>query len=152
MLNVNRKQLRHSAETKKNAASRLLEGGAAHAAPAVYLCHVAIECALKLRILTRASAEHVEMLQKSLPDSVFRSLINGKTGHDLSHLEKTACLRRALEAEGKEALLESKEWNEMQGGRPFSLRYGYETISADHASRHVEFTAKLVGIILSGSK
>ncbi|MBI4663014.1 MAG: hypothetical protein HY735_29750 [Verrucomicrobia bacterium] len=53
MLNANREQLRHSAQTKKDAASALMNTKQAHPAPAVYLAHVALECALKRRILIK---------------------------------------------------------------------------------------------------
>jgi hypothetical protein len=43
MLNANREQLRHSAQTKRDAANALVGHRQPHSAPAVYLSHVALD-------------------------------------------------------------------------------------------------------------
>src|SRR5437762_359428 len=148
MLNANRNQLRHSAQTKKDAAGALITGGKAHPSPAVYLSHVALECALKRRILINNRAMHIEDLRQRLQEDTFNALFRGPTGHDLHHLEKTAALRRYLVASGNESLLEGKEWRKMGGQRPYSLRYGVEPVTAQTAANQVQFASKLVALIL----
>lgn len=148
MLNVNRNQFRHSAQTKATAASTLISGNQTHFVPAVYLSHVALECALKRRILIRNNANHIEDLRRQLPPETFEALFNGSTGHDLHHLARTAALGRYLAATGKGSLLERDEWGEMGGRRPFSVRYGVEAVAADKAKDQVMFSAELAGLML----
>lgn len=69
MINTNHEQFRHSAQTKKDAACALIKGKRAHPAPAVYLSHVALECALKVRILRRNGARHIDDLKRFLPEN-----------------------------------------------------------------------------------
>ena len=148
MLNVNRDQFRHSAQTKTAAARALVADRQTHFVPAIYLSHVALECALKLRILLKNSAQHVERLSHLLPKKEFDALFNGRTGHDLHYLGNTACLRRYLIAHGSEHLLDSQEWKAMAGDRPFSVRYGTENIPARTARSQVQFSAQLAALIL----
>jgi hypothetical protein len=148
MLNVNRDQFRHSAQTKTIAAHALVSGRAAHFVPAVYLSHVALECALKRRILIQQKATHIEELRRRLPREEFEALFNGSTGHDLHHLAQTASLRRYLTASGNHSLLERDEWGKMGGRRPFSIRYGFETVPADKARDQVQFSTKLANLML----
>ncbi|MEW6667616.1 MAG: hypothetical protein AB1512_20605 [Thermodesulfobacteriota bacterium] len=148
MLNANREQLRHSAQTKKDAANALVGYRQPHSAPAVYLSHVALECALKCRILIKNKARDIDDLKKYLPKETFDALFRGPTGHDLHHLEQTAALRRYLEASGHKTLLQKREWRDMGGQRPYSLRYGVETVSADNAAEQVRFAAILVDLVL----
>jgi hypothetical protein len=127
-----------------------MSGKSAHPVPAVYLCHVALECALKLRILVKNNATHVEDLKRFLQKEDFESLFYGKSGHDLHHLERTAGLRRYLVASGRESLLEDGGWAKMGGARPYSLRYGVENVQADEAAEQVRFAVKLTDIVLQG--
>jgi hypothetical protein len=118
MLNTNRDQLRHSAQTKQNAANALMRGKQTHPAPAVYLSHVALECALKHRILIQLNARHVGDLKRCLPREKIDALFSGSTGHNLHRLGETSALRRCLAAQGKKALLDPKEWKLMGGRGP----------------------------------
>jgi hypothetical protein len=145
---ANREQLRHSAQTKKDAASALANGSHPHPVPAVYLSHVALECALKRRILIKNKATHIGELKRYLPEREFESLFSGATGHDLHRLEQTAALRRYLTASGNESLLNDAVWHSMGGQRPYSLRYGLETVTAQSAKDQVQFAAKLAELIL----
>jgi hypothetical protein len=81
----------------------------------------------------------------------FNALFNGTTGHNLHFLSDTASLRRYLAASGNEALLETEEWDQMAGGRPFSIRYGAETVPAEQARNQVTFATKLVNLMLQGT-
>ena len=148
MLNVNCDQFRHSAQTKTTAAGALVSGNQTHFVPAVYLSHVALECALKHRILTKNNTRHIEQLKGLLNPEDFDKLFNGSTGHDLHHLAKTAALRRYLEANGQQSLLERDAWRKMGGARPFSVRYGVERISADKARDQVQFSKELANLML----
>jgi len=96
MVYANREHLRHSAQTKKDAAKALVSGSRSHPVPAVYLSHVALECALKRRILINNKATHVGELKQYLSERDFEALFSGATGHDLHHLMDTARLRGCL--------------------------------------------------------
>ena len=148
MLNANRKQLQHSARTKKEAANALISSKQMHPAPAIYLSHVALECALKRRILIKNNVAHLDGLKRYLPKKEFDALFSGTTGHDLHSLERTARLRRYLVAYGNESLLAQEEWRKMGGNRPYSLRYGVELVSDSNATGQVRFASKLVDLIL----
>jgi hypothetical protein len=148
MVNANRDQLRRSAQTKRDAANALVSGNQSHPVPAVYLSHVALECALKRRILIKNRAVHVEELRRYLPDGEFETLFSGAAGHDLHRLERTAALRRYLTASGNESLLDDRGWRSMGGQRPYSLRYGIEAVTAHDAKDEVQFATKLADLIL----
>ena len=148
MLNVNRDQFRQSAQTKTTAARALISGNQTHFVPAVYLSHVALECALKRRILIKSNAKHIEDLRGLLPPETFEALFNGTTGHDLQHLARTAALHRYLTASGNHSLLERDEWRKMGGQRPFSVRYGVEAVAADKAKDQVNFSTELANLML----
>jgi ketopantoate reductase len=148
MVNANREQLRHSAQTKKDAANALVSGSQSHPVPAVYLSHVALECALKRRILIQNGVTHIEELKRYLPEGEFEALFSGSTGHDLHHLAGTAKLGRCLEASGNKSLLGNGRWHSMGGQRPYSLRYGVETVTAHNAKDEVQFATKLAVLIL----
>jgi hypothetical protein len=151
MINANRKQFEHSAQTKRDAAHHLICGTSKHPAPALYLSHVSLECALKLRILKTNGAIHINDLKKLLPEKTFEGLFNGATGHDLHHLAKTASIDRMLVATGNEALLEQPEWRAMSGDRPYSLRYGTETVSAASARHQIDLAVRIADLILKGA-
>ncbi len=148
MVNANRDQLRHSAQTKMGAARALVGDSGTHPVPAVYLCHVALECALKFRILIMNSARDLEGLRRYLQPHDFDALFSGTTGHNLHRLQETAALRRFLVACDNESLLSGKEWGRMGGDRPYSLRYGPEPVRANHARSDVRVARTLTELIL----
>ncbi len=148
MVNANRDQLNHSARTKMDAANALVSGRQSHPTPAVYLSHVALECALKRRILIINRAAHVNDLKRYLVQEDFDRLFSGTTGHNLHRLEGTARLRRYLTASGNEALLTHRAWRNMGRERPYSLRYGFETVTLHNAKDEVQFAGRLVDLIL----
>jgi hypothetical protein len=148
MLNVNREQLKKSAETKSRAAVQLNAGNRKHPTPAVYLAHVALECALKRRILIANKARHVDDLKRRLDPATVDDLFSGKRGHDLHHLQETASLKRYLEASGEKSLLSQPEWHAFGNDRPYSLRYGSEVVSAGDAEAQVKFAANLTDLML----
>ncbi|MBI4663013.1 MAG: hypothetical protein HY735_29745 [Verrucomicrobia bacterium] len=83
-----------------------------------------------------------------LPRKEFDDLFKGKTGHDLHRLERSAALRRYLTASGNHALLTQPEWGKMGGRRPYSLRYGVETVTVNEAKHQVWFAVKLADLVL----
>jgi len=148
MINANRDQLRHSAQTKKDAASELMRGNRLHPVPAVYLSHVALECALKRRILLKNGVKHIDDLKRLLPGTIVDALFRGTKGHDLHHLAGTAHLRKYLAVYGNRSLLDQPEWQTMAGDRPYSLRYGIETVETGEAKKQVQFAISLADLIL----
>ena len=151
MINANHKHFRHSAQSKKDAAVELVRGKRVHPGPAVYLAHVALECALKLRILRKNKAHHTDDLKRLLPGSTFDGLFTGSRGHALHHLARTASVAQFLEAQGKSALLKKREWQRMAGERPYSLRYGIERVTLAEAKSQVRFGEQLTDLILKGT-
>jgi len=104
-----------------DAANALVSGRQSHPTPAVYLSHVALECALKRRILIINRAAHVNDLKRLVAQEDFDRLFSGTTGHNLHSLERTAALRRYLTASGNESLLAHRAWRNMGRERPYSL-------------------------------
>lgn len=149
MVNANRNHFRHSARTKREAATALISGARCHPVPALYLSHVALECALKHRILVKNGATHVDDLKRKMTDEAFKALFSGAKGHDLHHLERTSALRRYLASIGQESLLDATEWRDMGGQRPYSLRYGTETVTAREAESQIKFAATLADLIVA---
>ena len=147
-MNANRDQLCHSARTKMEAANALVSGRPPHPTPAVYLSHVALECALKRLILIKNGAEKVNDLRRYLPQADIDRLFTGTTGHNLHLLEQTAGLRRYLTASGDESFLTHRAWRNMGGERPYSLRYGFETVTLESAKGEVQFARRLTDLIL----
>jgi hypothetical protein len=78
----------------------------------------------------------------------FDRLFSGTTGHNLHSLERTAALRSYLTASGNESLLAHRAWCNMGRERPYSLRYGFETVTLHNAKEEVQFAGKLVDLIL----
>jgi hypothetical protein len=130
-----------------DAANALVNGRLSYPTPAVYLSHVALECALKRRILIINRAAHVNDLKRYLIREDFDRLFSGTTGHNLHRLEKTAGLRRYLTASGHEALLAHRAWGNMGRERPYSLRYGFETVTLHNAKEEVQFAGRLVDFV-----
>ena len=151
MINANHKHLKHSAKTKKDAAAALVKTKNKHSIPALYLSHVTLECAFKLRILRQNNANHINDLSKRMPKKAFESLFHGSTGHDLHHLAIAASIKRFLEANGNGHLLNQPEWQAMAGERPYSIRYGTESVDFINAKRQVDFAIQLTDLILNGT-
>lgn len=151
MINASQDDFRHSAQTKRNAARELVRTKQFHPGPAAYLAHVALECALKLRILRNNNARHADELREKLPERSFNELFTGAKGHDLHHLAGTASIKRCLAANGEADLLKRPEWQAMGGARPYSLRYGIERVSTSDAQRQVRFADRLAALILNSA-
>jgi hypothetical protein len=150
MTNTHRNEFERSARTKLAAAEQLVAAKGRHPGPAAYLIHVVLECALKVRILVTQNAKRTEELRNScgIDEATFAGLFSGRTGHDLHHLANVARLNRFLVAKDRGSLLDSDEWKAMAGDRPYSLRYGTESVSDPEARKQVELARQLTSLIL----
>lgn len=150
MISTHKDQLKKSARTKLAAAEVLVKGKGPHPGPAAYLIHVALECAMKLRILVSQRVERTDELRNSrgMDKTTFDGLFSGRSGHDLHHLAKVARLRSLLVAKDREQLLESKAWRGMAGDRPYSLRYGTEDITDSESEDHLKLAKEITLLIL----
>jgi hypothetical protein len=115
---------------------------------AAYLAHVAAECAIKRRILANHGKTRTRDMETALGDN-FKKIFASKDGHDLGFLSSRASLRRLLEAEKQTTLLDSKIWARMvKPGRPYSLRYGTETLGAEEAKSELALVEALAKVLL----
>ena len=142
---MRRGQLAQASRTRAEAAKHLLNKSQQIAA---YLGHVSLECALKARILRQANVDTRSDLEKRLGPEYVNKLFSSKQGHALDFLSAQASLSRLLEVEHKPRLLESAEWKRMiDPNRPYSLRYGTESLSQEHARREVEIADEIGELI-----
>lgn len=137
----------------------VLRGDAARGAPppalapasAVYLAHVALECALKAQLLSRGGCATTDDLAKKLP-KVHSTLFRSARGHDLGALACQLGLKGFVETFGK-TWVDDECWKRMASSdRPYSLRYGAETISRSTAEDEVQRVSFLSETLLSGIK
>jgi hypothetical protein len=118
-------------------------------ASASYLVHVALECALKARILEKGGCDSVEELTKKHP-KVYGPLFTTKQGHDLDKLAKDLGVDRLLATLGK-GWREDECWKRLSSSnRPYSLRYGTEDLDDAAVAEDVERCAELLEVLLSG--
>ena len=115
-----------------------------------YLAHVAIECALKVRLLYRSGCASKEELAAKQP-SIHRAMFQGKQGHDLQLVATQVRLRAAMVSEGK-AWKEDDCWKRMASlNRPYSLRYGFEALTKLEAEQELARAEEIVSAILAGT-
>ena len=115
---------------------------------AAYLAHVAAECAIKRRILASHRKTRAKDVEKALGDN-FRAVFASKDGHDLRLLANHASLRGLLEVEKQTSLLDGDTWKRMiQPARPYSLRYGTETLGAQQAKGELALVEALAQVLL----
>jgi hypothetical protein len=118
---------------------------------AAYLAHVALECAIKARILCRGNCYDTEDLKKKQP-KVFQALFASKQGHDLEMLAAKIRLEEVLKTEGQ-AWRDDLCWRRMSSpDRPYTLRYGAERIREAEAREDVTRTRDLLGVLCNGIK
>ncbi|MDX9723018.1 MAG: hypothetical protein RBU37_19870 [Myxococcota bacterium] len=116
---------------------------------AAYLAHVALECAMKARLLWRAGCADTEKLQTQLP-KVHRTHFAGKQGHNLRKHAAELGLAKLVKEEGHE-WSDDDCWHRMCGGeRPYSLRYAGEEVNAEQAREELDRATKLREILVSG--
>lgn len=143
-----------TAARQRLAAARQVIDSASSPKPqdACYLVHVAIECALKRRILQlNPRAQRISHLKPLLGDNLYQRLFASKEGHNLSLLIEKSSARRLLQAKRQERLLVGSIWTRMcDTERPYSLRYGTESISCSDADDSLSLGEVLIDLVLEG--
>ncbi|MCG8556719.1 MAG: hypothetical protein MJD61_15745 [Proteobacteria bacterium] len=118
-------------------------------ASAAYLAHVALECAIKARLLYRAGCADGEDLKKKQP-KVYDALFRRRQGHELARLAEEVRLSKLMKVEGKQ-WVDDDCWKRLTTSeRPYSLRYGAENIGASAAGAEVARSKELADVLLSG--
>lgn len=153
MVDPSDKQLSTAARQRLDAARQVIDiAQAPKPQDACYLVHVAIECALKWRILQLyPGARRISQLKPLLGDDLYQQLFASKEGHNLSLLIEKSAVKRLLQAKRQEVLLAGPVWSKMCGrDRPYSLRYGTETVSRSAANDSLTLGNELIGLVLEG--
>lgn len=145
-------QLKSAATKRLQGAKRLLETSPVPQL-VVYLLHVALECALKARIVRRAGCRSVHDLRekKLMPEHDFARIFRGTDGHRLGELSKIAQLAQLLAANDVE--VENAVWQRMcHDLRPYSARYGSENPSVAIAKAEFTVGETLVTLLEENTK
>ena len=103
--------------------------------PAAYLTQVAMECAFKARLLALFGCSRVSEFKDKQP-VLWKKFFAGKTGHSLSELALVTDVERLCKTARMENPLAGNTWARMASSdpeRPYSLRYGWESISDSQA-------------------
>jgi hypothetical protein len=104
---------------------------------------------LKARILFRGGFESVAKLRES-HESVYSALFTSAKGHAVESLAQYLRLEQLLKAEGKSPP-EAIVWKRLsRSGRPYTLRYGSEQLSAEEAAAEVAEVDSLHAPLLAG--
>src|SRR5262249_54739795 len=102
-----------------------------------------LECSMKARIMALAGVTTLSELKRRQPQ-VAVLLFSGTSGHDLDTLAREARVAGLLEADGYKHVLNSHVWQVMcNRNRPYSLRYGSETIGRKQAAAELEMARNL---------
>lgn len=110
--------------------------------------HVALECSLKAYILHKEGKQTIDLLRRVMRQEEYDELFFGSSGHQLQRLAGTAGLPRLLEAERRAPLLRGQTWANMcRAHRPYSLRYGCETIARNVAAAELRLGQEIVDTI-----
>ena len=148
-MNVRRKNFLEAAQMRLLEARFLLGKDGGHLQAACYLAHVALECALKARLLAMAGVWDVDAFIRRrgmAAENIFR----GANGHNLEFLAYHARLRVLLEARQKRGALRTPAWQALSHERrPYSLRYGHEKPERSEAISQIAFAGDMVGIVLT---
>jgi hypothetical protein len=132
------------ADSPKRVVSERKRSARLRAQLAAYLVQVGLECWLKARILAmhlgreKVPAVRTYRERFGVPDRDGRKrsvLFDSAEGHGLALLARSAELERLLCAHGQpRTLMSDRIWGRMTNGeRPYSLRYGAESILPDDA-------------------
>lgn len=150
MVHASRKQLTRIARQKIEVAQLIGDGSVPCTRPQVasYLVHVALECVLKARILLINKSEDTYQLLTRTPADTVESLFRGKSGHDLGALAAKSGLERLLAADQNEAILRGTAWLRLIGAnRPYSIRYGAESLAGADATAEVDVAVRVFSIV-----
>lgn len=97
-VNYRRAHFRDAAQARRDSARQLLSEGAQRPQAACYLAHIALECAMKLRILVKYGAHTVEEFERRAGQDLTSRIFHSSTGHSLAELEKASGLAALLTA------------------------------------------------------
>lgn len=148
-MNVRRDHLKQAALARLESARHLLQVDGGRLQAACYLSHIAVECALKLRLLDRQRAATVEDFERKAGKDAFETFFRGRRGHSLAALAEAASLPGLLAARRRAHILEARAWNRVRhSDRPYSLRYAYETPSRPQAEEELSVAEDIVRMIL----
>lgn len=116
---------------------------------AAYLAQVALECAMKARLLFRGNFPSAERLSLKHP-KVYEELFRSRKGHDVNRLATELRLKGLLETQGS-PLANDACWNRVcSSERPYSLRYGAEHLSSVEAREDVDRASSVVEALFAG--
>ncbi|MBI4859847.1 MAG: hypothetical protein HY815_06230 [Candidatus Riflebacteria bacterium] len=116
---------------------------------AAYLVHVALECALKARILFRSGCQDTDHLKRK-DVGAYNALFRSREGHKLLALADHLRLSNLMTGDGGE-WVEDACWKSMIfEERPYSLRYGAQTVKRDKAMEELRRAKKIVEVVLAG--
>jgi len=149
-MDVGKKHLEKAARERTRTARELL-GPTGNKAPltACYLMHTGMQCALKFRLLIQYGVTTTQKLRSRLPPEVFERLFQSRHGHDLMTLSDYAKLRRLLDARQMRSLIQGRVWKRMaEPSRPYSLRYGVESVPVGNAQDEVALGELLIKLLL----
>ena len=118
---------------------------------AAYLAHVALECVLKARLLSRNACASAEDLQRKHPN-VYAALFSGKLGHNLQFIADKLRLPELMRVEGK-PWVDDDCWNRIASSkRPYSLRYGAEDVSSGAVEEELQRSEEIIAAVLAGTR
>src|SRR5262245_31927737 len=95
-MNLRADILQKAARMRADVAQSLLPQSGGDPQVASYLIHVALECALKARLLRAAGMNTLHELANTMKGDDLRELFFGRTGHQLTRLAAKAGLQRLL--------------------------------------------------------
>ncbi|HOW51400.1 MAG TPA: hypothetical protein PLV42_05065 [bacterium] len=114
-----------------------------------YLAHLALECAIKARLLHKQGVNSVDDLEKKHP-KIHTALFRGKKGHDIQKLSTDVDLQGILKNEGRPLQKDACWTRIISSTRPYSLRYGTETLQRAEASEEISRISGILELLLSG--
>jgi len=116
---------------------------------ATYLAQVALECAIKARILWRYGFDSAAKLKSAQP-TVHERLFKSKHGHNITELAAELRLKEVVAAEGK-ALADDACWRRLcSSERPYTLRYGAADLDEADAREDIDRVASVTEALFAG--
>lgn len=132
-----------AAKARIAAAECLLQGVTDDRAQvATYLVQVALECALKARLVQEADLCR-RSLEEFLGKETYREYFRSGRGHDLRRLAGHACMTRALQSDNQLALQDADSLAYL-AGPPYPLRYGETDVCEAQAEAVLCFAQRLI--------
>jgi hypothetical protein len=127
-----REEFRISARRKIKGAEILL-GKKNLCAEVSYLCMIAMECALKRKLLSKYSFRRSEEINE---DHQIANYFKSSLGHKIQILSKKVDIRKKIDKH-----IEKRIFSE---NRPYSLRYGSENVNDNDCQKEFKYAKSLV--------